>query len=46
MRTPSITMDKYVQAVMAAKRQAQSRLVKMLPFPNVPTRLTDKAATA
>ncbi|PYX21473.1 MAG: hypothetical protein DMG87_09105 [Acidobacteria bacterium] len=42
----SITVDKYVQAVMAAKRQAQSRLVKMLPFPNVPTLLTDKAATA
>ena len=42
----SITMDRYVQAVTAAKRQAQSRIVKLLPFPNVPTRLTDTAATA
>jgi len=41
----SITMDRYVyvQAVTAAKRQAQSRIVKLLPFPNVPTRLTDTA---
>jgi len=42
----SITMDKYVQAVTPAKRNAQSRIVKMLPFPNVPTRLTDATATA
>jgi integrase len=42
----SITMDKYVQAVTPAKRNAQSRIVKMLPFPSVPTRLTDSAATA
>ncbi len=42
----SITMDRYVQAVTPAKRNAQSRIVKMLPFPNVPTRLTDAAATA
>jgi integrase len=41
-----ITMDRYVQAVTPAKREAQSRIVKMLPFPNVPTRLTDKAVTA
>jgi len=42
----SITMDRYVQAVTPAKREAQSRIVKMLPFPNVPTRLTETAATA
>lgn len=42
----SITMDRYVQAVTPAKRNAQSRIVKMLPFPSVPTRLTDSAATA
>ena len=41
----SITMDRYVQAVTPAKRNAQSRIVKMLPFPNVPTRLTETAAT-
>lgn len=41
----SITMDKYVQAVTPAKRDAQSRLVKVIPFPNVPTRLTEAAAT-
>lgn len=41
----SITMDKYVQAVTPAKRNAQSRIVKMLPFPNVPTRLTEVAAS-
>jgi len=41
----SITMDRYVQAVTPAKREAQSRLVKMLPFPNVPTRLTGTVAT-
>lgn len=43
--TASLTMDKYVQAVTPAKREAQSRIVKMLPFPDVPTRLTDAAAT-
>ena len=42
----SITMDKYVQAVTPAKRNAQLRIEKMLPFPNVPTRLTDTTATA
>ena len=46
----SITMDRYVQAVTPAKREAQSRIVKSLPFPispafsgvfpRVPTRLT------
>jgi len=41
----SITMDRYVQALTPAKREAQSRIVKMLPFPNVPTRLTEGAAT-
>jgi integrase len=42
----SITMDKYVQAVTSAKRKAQSRVVQAIPFPSVPTRLTDTAATA
>ncbi|MGC1787955.1 MAG: tyrosine-type recombinase/integrase, partial [Terriglobales bacterium] len=42
----SITMDRYVQAVTSAKREAQSRVVNSIPFPNVPTRLTDSAATA
>lgn len=42
----SITMDRYVQAVTPAKREAQSRIVKLLPFPKVPTRLTGAAVTA
>jgi integrase len=41
----SITMDKYVQAVTPAKRRAQSRIVQAIPFPSVPTRLTETAAT-
>ena len=41
----SITMDRYVQAVTPAKREAQSRLVQAIPFPNVPTQLTETAAT-
>lgn len=41
----SITVDRYVQAVTAAKREAQSRLVLAIPFPNVPTRLTETAVT-
>ncbi len=41
----SITMDRYVQAVTPAKRQAQSRLVQAIPFPNVPTRLTETVVT-
>jgi site-specific recombinase XerD len=41
----SITMDRYVQAVTPAKREAQSRIVKLLPFPAVPTPLTDVVAT-
>jgi integrase len=41
----SITMDKYVQAVTPAKRNAQSRIVKAIPFPYVPTRLTDVAVS-
>jgi integrase len=41
----SITMDRYVQAVTPAKRDAHSRIVRMLPFPSVPTRLTDAAAS-
>jgi integrase len=41
----SITMDKYVQAVTPAKRKAQSRIVQAIPFPSVPTRLTETAAT-
>src|SRR5258705_11638224 len=39
----SITMDKYVQAVTSAKREAQSRIVQSIPFPSVPTRLTGTA---
>jgi integrase len=42
----SITLDRYVQAVTPAKREAQSRLVQAVPFPNVPTRLTEVVATA
>jgi integrase len=41
----SITMDRYVQAVTPAKREAQSRVVKLLPFPRVPAPLTDVVAT-
>jgi integrase len=41
----SITMDRYVQAVTPAKREAQSRMVNSIPFPNVPTTLTETAAT-
>jgi excisionase family DNA binding protein len=36
----SITMDKYVQAVTPAKREAQSRIVRSIPFPSVPRSLT------
>src|SRR5450759_2634844 len=32
----SIMMDRYVQAVTPAKREAQSCLVQAIPFPNVP----------
>ena len=42
----SVTRDRYVQAIGANKREAQSRIVRSLSFPNVPTRLTDSAATA
>jgi hypothetical protein len=38
-------MDKYVQAVTPAKREAQSRIVQSIPFPSVPTRLTEIAVT-
>lgn len=41
----SIMMARYVQAVTAAKREAQSRLVQAIPFPNVPTQLTETAVT-
>lgn len=51
----SVTMDRYVQSVTPAKREAQSRLVQAIPFPdsgaenvlfpNVPTRLTEVAVT-
>jgi integrase len=41
----SITMDRYVQAVTPAKREAQSRLVQAIPFPTVPTRLTETVVT-
>ncbi|MGE5113604.1 MAG: tyrosine-type recombinase/integrase [Acidobacteriaceae bacterium] len=42
----SITMDRYVQAVTPAKREAQSKLVRLLPFPSVPKQLTGPAANA
>ena len=42
----SITMDKYVQAVTPAKREAQSRIVRSLPFPDRSQMLTNAAATA
>jgi integrase len=52
----SITMDRYVQAVTPAKREAQARLVGAIPFPacpaerepfpNVPAQLTEAAANA
>ncbi|MFZ0438249.1 MAG: site-specific integrase [Candidatus Sulfotelmatobacter sp.] len=41
----SITMDKYVQAVTPAKREAQSRIVNSIPFPIVPTPLTVPAVS-
>lgn len=31
----SITMDRYVQAVTPAKREAQSRIVRLIPFPRI-----------
>jgi integrase len=41
----SITMDKYVQAIEADKREAQSRIVQSIPFPNVPMPLTVPAVS-
>jgi integrase len=41
----SITMDRYVQAVTPAKREAQSRVVSSISFPNVPTALTVPAVS-
>jgi len=41
----SITMDKYVQAVTPAKREAQSRIVQSIPFPSVPRSLTEAAVS-
>jgi integrase len=41
----SITMDRYVQAVTPAKREAQSRMVNSIPFPSVPTALTETTVT-
>ena len=32
----SITMERYVQAVTPAKREAHTRLVEAIPFANVP----------
>ena len=40
----SVTMDRYVQAVNPAKRQAQQGIVGLL-FPDVPTRLTVERVT-
>jgi hypothetical protein len=52
----NITMDRYVQAITEAKREAQSRIIRAIPFPSsareqklfpsVPARLTEPAATA
>jgi integrase len=36
----------YIQAVTQAKREAQSRVVRAIPFPLVPTRLTGTFANA
>jgi integrase len=41
----SITMDRYVQAVTPAKREAQSRVINSIPFPSVPAPLTEVAVT-
>jgi site-specific recombinase XerD len=41
----SITMDRYVQAVTAAKRRAQSRIAQAIPFPDCSRALTDTAVT-
>jgi integrase len=38
----SITMDCYVQAVSKSKRTAQSRLMRSVPFPSVPTARTER----
>jgi hypothetical protein len=37
-------MDTYVQPITAAKLEAQNRLVRLIPFPNVPAPLTGIAA--
>ncbi len=41
----SVTLDRYVQGVTVAKREAQSRIVQSIPFPFVPTDLTGSTAT-
>jgi len=41
----SITMDRYVQAVTPAKREAQNRVVNSISFPNVPRPLTVPAVS-
>ena len=41
----SVTMDRYVQAVTPAKRQAQRGIVGLLD-PNGPTELTETSVTA
>ena len=38
----SITMDRYVQAVSEQKRDAQARLMQNVPFPSVPTPVTER----
>jgi integrase len=42
----SVTLDRYVQAMTPAKREAQCQIVRAIPFPNVPTKLTGTSATA
>jgi integrase len=41
----SITLDKYVQSVTPAKRKAQNRIVRIIPFPSVPTGQTEAMQT-
>jgi integrase len=41
----SITMDRYVQAISGAKREAQSRIVRDIPYPTVPRLLTERTVS-
>jgi hypothetical protein len=46
MRRETARVDSYVQTPGSDKREAQSRIVKSIPFPNLSRRLTDAVATA